>query len=83
MHSEAAEGHLQAQQAGNQLVGTLIAQTNATNTLLGTLARGQSTRDMMEAAARDQALMNAERAMEGFTEVQPTEGLRALPTSFR
>lgn len=83
LRSEAAEGHLQAQQAGNALLGTQIAQQNATNALLGTLAHGQSTRDMMEAAARDQAMMRLEWAMEGWAEWTQEEGVRELPRSFR
>jgi P-type conjugative transfer protein TrbJ len=83
LHSEAAEGHLQAQQAGNGLLGTQIAQQNETNALLGTLAHGQSTRDMMEAAALDQAMMRLEWAMEGWAEWTQEEGVRELPRSFR
>ena len=82
-HSEAAEGHLQAQQADNELLGTQIAQQNETNALLGTLAHGQSTRDMMEAAALDQAMMRLEWAMEGWAEWTQEEGVRELPRSFR
>jgi P-type conjugative transfer protein TrbJ len=81
--SEAAEGHLQAQQAGNQLLGTQIAQQNETNALLGTLAHAQSTKDMMEASIRDQAMMRLEGVMEGWTEWTKEEGLRELPRSFR
>jgi P-type conjugative transfer protein TrbJ len=83
LHSEAAVGGLQAQQAGNELLGVQIAQQNEMNALLGTMAHTQSTRDMLEAAARDQAMLRLEAAMDKFTEVTPTEGLRALPSSFR
>jgi P-type conjugative transfer protein TrbJ len=82
-HSEAAVGHLQAVQAGNQLLGTQIAQQNETNALLGTLAHGQSIRDMNEAAAQDQALLRLEYVMEGWTEWTKTDGLASLPTSFK
>lgn len=81
--SEAAEGHLQAAQAGNQLLGTQIAQHNETNALLGTMAHSQSVRDMNEAAAQDQAMLRLERAMEGWTAWTKTEGLAALPTALR
>lgn len=81
--SEAAEGHLQAAQAGNQLLGTQIAQQNETNALLGTMAHSQSTRDMQEASAQDQAMLRLERAMEGWTDWTKTEGLTALPTALR
>jgi P-type conjugative transfer protein TrbJ len=83
LHSEAALGHLEAQQAGNQLLGTQIAQQNETNALLGTLAHGQSIRDMNEAAAQDQALMRLEYVMEGWTEWTKTEGLSALPGTLK
>jgi P-type conjugative transfer protein TrbJ len=82
-HSEAAVGHLQAAQAGNQLLGTQIAQQNETNALLGTLAHGQSIRDMNEAAAQDQALLRLEYVMEGWNEWTRTDGLASLPTSLK
>jgi P-type conjugative transfer protein TrbJ len=82
-HSEAAEGHLQAQQAGNALLGTQIAQQHETNTLLGTLAHTQSVREMQEAAAQDQAMLRLEGAMAGWTEWTREEGVRELPRAFR
>jgi P-type conjugative transfer protein TrbJ len=83
LHSEAAEGHLQAQQAGNELLGTQIAQQNETNALLGTMAHTQSVRDMQEAAAQDQAMRRLEWVMEGWTAWTQEDGVRELPTSFR
>jgi P-type conjugative transfer protein TrbJ len=81
--SEAAEGHLEAQQAGNQLLGIQIAQQNTTNALLGTMAHTQSVRDMQEASAQDQALKRLEYVLEGWTEWTKTGGLHELPTSLR
>jgi hypothetical protein len=47
------------------------------------MAHAQSTRDMQEATIRDQVLLRLQKAMEGFAEVEPTEGLRELPTRLR
>lgn len=82
-HSEAAEGHLQAQQAGNQLLGVTIAQQNETNALLGTMAHTQSVRDMQEAAAQDQAMKRLEWVMHDWTVWTKTGGLESLPTSLK
>src|SRR5262245_15851284 len=83
IHSEAAVGPLQAAQAGHQLWGTQIGQLQTTNTVLRTMAYGQSIRDMHEAAAPDQALMRAEAAMADWGMTTPTEELQSLPTSWR
>lgn len=82
-HSEAAEGNLQAQQAGNELLGVVAAQQIETQQLLATQARAQASADMMRAAEKDQALLHSQYWIEDFAVVQPTEGLRELPTSLR
>lgn len=78
-HSEAATGELQALQAGNQALGIVSSQLSTLNTLIATQAQAQATRDMMEAAARDQAMQNGERWLQDFAKVTPTQGLTSLP----
>lgn len=78
--SETAEGNLQVQQAGNQVLGVVASQLSTLNTLTATAAQAQATREMQQAAERDQAQLAAQRWMAGFTTVAPTTGLTTLPT---
>jgi P-type conjugative transfer protein TrbJ len=77
--SAVAEGNLQAQQAGNELLGTMTQQLTLVNQQLSMEATAAGTQRMMDAATTDQAQLNAERWMFEFGVVPETTGLSSLP----
>ena len=77
--SAASEGNLQAQQAGNELLGTANQQLALINQQLSMEATAAGVGRMLEASARDQAQLNAERWMFEFGKVPETSGFGSLP----
>ena len=81
MHrSDRAVGNLQVMQAGNQINGVVATELIRMQQLLAMQGRAQMSKDMKEAAIDNEALANANHAMECFTCMDETiEGLRTLP----
>ncbi len=78
--SEAAQGNLAVQQAGNQLSGVLATQQADLLHLLSTTGRAQVSLLAAQAALDDAARANAQGAMQGWGVCQHCKaGLRAFP----
>lgn len=77
--SAAAEGELQATQAGNELQAVIANQLMLVNEQLAMQSTAVDTQAMMDAATTDQAQLNGERWMHQFTAVTETTGYSTLP----
>lgn len=77
--SAAAEGALQATQAGNEMLGTVTQELMLVNQQLAMQGAAVNSQAMLEAALIDQAQLNGERWMADFTVHATPKGLEALP----
>jgi P-type conjugative transfer protein TrbJ len=81
--SDGAVGHLQAIQAGNNITALNTVQLIRMEQMLAAQGRMDTSRDMAEAAIKDQVMMRLDFVMEGWTDWTREEGVRELPQSFR
>ena len=81
--SDGAVGHLQAMQARNNITALNTVQLIRMEQMLAAQGRMDTSRDMAEAAIKDQVMMRLDGAMEGWADWTQEEGLHELPRSFR
>jgi P-type conjugative transfer protein TrbJ len=78
--SQAAAGNLQVLQAGNQIQALVATQLMRLQQLSAASQRAQAAELAQQAAARDASRANADRLMQCFTCMAPTQPLNAPPT---
>jgi P-type conjugative transfer protein TrbJ len=77
--SDRASGNLQVTQATNQLLGVLAEQQASLQQILAASSRAEASLIATQAAQDDAARANARHFMEGFTTMEPVQGI-GIPT---